>query len=42
MAQRVVVINDTQEILELFREVLELEGYEVVLFFVCTARGRRD
>ena len=32
MAQRIVVVNDTQEILELFRELLEHEGYEVVLF----------
>jgi CheY-like chemotaxis protein len=32
MSPRVVVVNDTQEILELFREVLESEGYEVVLF----------
>lgn len=28
---RILVINDTQEILELFREILEEEGYEVVL-----------
>lgn len=28
---RVLVVNDTQEILELFREILEEEGYEVVL-----------
>lgn len=27
----VLVINDTQEILELFREILEEEGFEVVL-----------
>jgi CheY-like chemotaxis protein len=32
MVQRIVVINDTQEILELIRGVLEDEGYEVVLF----------
>jgi DNA-binding response OmpR family regulator len=28
---RILVINDTQEILELFRMLLEEEGYEVVL-----------
>ncbi|HWV25047.1 MAG TPA: response regulator [Thermomicrobiales bacterium] len=28
---RILVINDTQEILDLFREILEEEGYEVVL-----------
>ena len=28
---RVLVINDTQEILDLFREILEEEGFEVVL-----------
>lgn len=28
---RVLVINDTQEILELFREILEEEGFEVIL-----------
>ena len=28
---RVLLINDTQEILELFREILEEEGFEVVL-----------
>ncbi len=31
MAARILVINDTQEILELFRMLLEEEGYEVVL-----------
>ena len=31
MAARILVINDTQEILELFRMLLEGEGYEVVL-----------
>lgn len=30
--QRILVINDTQEILDLFRDLLEGEGYEVVLF----------
>lgn len=30
--QRILVVNDTQEILELFREVLEEAGYEAVLF----------
>lgn len=33
MAQRILVINDTQEILDLFRVLLEEEaGYEVVLY----------
>jgi DNA-binding response OmpR family regulator len=32
MATRIMVINDTQEILELFREILTDEGYEVVLY----------
>lgn len=32
MAPRILVINDTQEILELFRDILEDEGYEVVLY----------
>ena len=32
MAPRIMVVNDTQEILELFRELLEEEGYEVVLY----------
>ena len=31
MGARVLVVNDTQEILELFREMLEEEGYDVVL-----------
>ena len=31
MAVRILVVNDTQEILELFRMLLEEEGYEVVL-----------
>ena len=31
MAARILVVNDTQEILELFRMLLEEEGYEVVL-----------
>lgn len=31
MAARILVINDTQEILELFRILLEEEGYEVIL-----------
>src|SRR5579863_3452297 len=31
MAARILVVNDTQEILELFRMLLEGEGYEVVL-----------
>jgi DNA-binding response OmpR family regulator len=32
MDARILVINDTQEILDLFRELLEEEGYEVVLY----------
>lgn len=32
MAKKIMVVNDTQEILELFRELLEGEGYEVVLY----------
>jgi DNA-binding response OmpR family regulator len=28
---RILVVNDTQEILELFRELLEGEGYQVIL-----------
>ncbi len=31
MATRIMVINDTQEILDLFRQILEPEGYEVIL-----------
>ena len=31
MAARILVVNDTQEILELFRMILEGEGYEVIL-----------
>ena len=31
MATRILVINDTQAILELFRSILEEEGYEVML-----------
>ncbi len=31
MAARIMVVDDTQEILELFREILEDEGYEVHL-----------
>ncbi len=31
MAARILVMNDTQEILELFRLLLEQEGYEVIL-----------
>ena len=29
---RVLVVNDTQEILDLFREILEEEGFEVLLY----------
>lgn len=32
MAQRILVINDTPEILELFQEILSEEGYEVILY----------
>jgi DNA-binding response OmpR family regulator len=32
MAVRILVINDTQEILELFDDLLSEEGYEVVLY----------
>lgn len=32
MAVRILVVNDTQEILDLFREILEDEGYEVILY----------
>jgi DNA-binding response OmpR family regulator len=31
MAARILVVNDTQEILELFRLILEGEGHEVIL-----------
>ena len=31
MTQRILVIDDTQEILDLFRVILEAEGYEVFL-----------
>jgi DNA-binding response OmpR family regulator len=31
MPARIMVINDTQEILEMFRDLLEQEGYEVIL-----------
>lgn len=32
MPTRIMVINDTQEILELFRDILTDEGYEVFLY----------
>jgi DNA-binding response OmpR family regulator len=32
MAERILVVNDTQEILELFEDLLTDEGYEVVLY----------
>jgi DNA-binding response OmpR family regulator len=32
MATRIMVINDTKDILELFRAILESEGYEVILY----------
>ncbi|EFH90793.1 response regulator [Ktedonobacter racemifer] len=31
MGKKILVVNDTQSILEMFRELLEPEGYEVVL-----------
>jgi CheY-like chemotaxis protein len=31
MATRILVVNDTQAILELFRSILEEEGYEAML-----------
>jgi len=31
LSARILVVNDTQEILELFRMLLEEEGYEVIL-----------
>ncbi|HBE24601.1 MAG TPA: response regulator, partial [Ktedonobacter sp.] len=31
MTARILVVNDTQEILELFRVLLEEEGYDVIL-----------
>ena len=31
MPTRILVVNDTQEILELFRILLEAEGYEAIL-----------
>jgi DNA-binding response OmpR family regulator len=31
LSTRILVVNDTQEILELFRMILEGEGYEVIL-----------
>ena len=36
MAQRILVINDTPEILELFQEILSDEGYEVILYSYAT------
>src|SRR5580765_7160562 len=32
MPPRILVVNDTQEILDLFQELLTEEGYEVVLY----------
>lgn len=32
MPARIMVVNDTQEILDMFRDLLEYEGYEVVLY----------
>ncbi|HKV85272.1 MAG TPA: response regulator [Ktedonobacterales bacterium] len=36
MAKRILVINDTPEILELFQEILAEEGYEVILYSYAT------
>ncbi|HEY0738930.1 MAG TPA: response regulator [Herpetosiphonaceae bacterium] len=32
MPARIMVVNDTQEILEMFRDLLEQEGYDVILY----------
>lgn len=32
MAQRILVVNDTEEILETFRDLLEEEGFEVITY----------
>ncbi len=32
MATRIMVINDTKDILDMFRAILENEGYEVILY----------
>lgn len=32
MPARIMVVNDTQEILDMFRDLLEQEGYEVILY----------
>jgi CheY-like chemotaxis protein len=32
MPTRIMVVNDTQEILQLFREILTDEGYDVILY----------
>ena len=32
MSTRIMVVNDTQEILQLFREILSDEGYEAILY----------
>jgi DNA-binding response OmpR family regulator len=32
MAARILVVNDTQELLDIFRDLLEEEGYEVFLY----------
>jgi DNA-binding response OmpR family regulator len=32
MPERIMVVNDTQEILELFYDLLTIEGYEVILY----------
>lgn len=36
MAKRILVINDTPEILELFQDLLTEEGYEVILYSFAT------
>lgn len=32
MPARIMVVNDTQEILDMFRDLLEQEGYDVILY----------
>ena len=41
MATRILVVNDTAEILDMFRVVLEDEGYEVILFSLHLAFDKR-
>ena len=39
--RHILVVNDTVEILDLFREILEEEGYRVSLFSAISTRSRR-